>query len=426
MKQLLSRVAGTFGLRIASMLLTFSTTVILARLLDTKSFGMYTYVMSWVVLLTIPATMGFDGLMGREISIFQTQSSWSKMSGLVKMGQFSSLCLSVLIGLIGSLIFWQWHADGNDQLFHVFCLGMTALPLIACGRVCRGVMRGLHKIVYGLIPELVLSPLLFLVFIGCAVLIDRSQLTAEFSMGAFVIASGGALFVSILMLNRSLPGIVSNAVPRFLGIDWMRAALPFMLFESVNILNQRIDILMLGAMKGVEYSGLYTPINRGTQLIVFILIAFVGPLSPKIASLYAEGKISVLKQTLKKTNRLVFLISSVFAVLLIILGSPYLTIYGADFTQGISALQIRCVGRLLYSTVGLSSMVLTMAGFASASAIFSFGGALLNIGLNFLLIPQYGLTGAAIATSSTLLIVGGANALWAYRKIGINSTMFVL
>lgn len=51
-----------------------------------------------------------------------------------------------------------------------------------------------------------------------------------------------------------------------------------MFLESIHVLNARADILMLGHLNGLEEAGLYAPVNRGAQLIVFILMAFNGPL----------------------------------------------------------------------------------------------------------------------------------------------------
>lgn len=424
MRQLLKRVAGTFSLRIASMLLTFLTSIILARLLGPKEFGTYTYVMSWVILLAIPATMGFDGLLGREIAIYHTRSAWGELSGLIRWGRSLSAVASFGLVLIVSVIFWHLNQNSNDQLVLVFLIAMSSLPLITYGRICRGTMRGLHKIVYGLIPEMVLGPLLLLVFIGCLLLWGPGQFTAAWAMLAFCVATAISLIVSIVFLNRALPEIVRKTTPRFLYFTWFKYALPFMFFESINIINERVDIIMLGSLNGVEAAGIYVPINRGAQLIMFVMIAFIGPLSPKIASLYAEGKIQRLQEILSKSNRLVVVTSAALTILMIAFGYYYLLIFGPEFTQGLTALRIRCAGRFLFTTVGLSGMTLSMTGFAHLTATLSLIGATINIVLNYILIPLYDITGAAIATTISVMAVGVMKAIWTYKNTGVNATIF--
>lgn len=68
-------------------------------------------------------------------------------------------------------------------------------------------------------------------------------------------------------------------------------------------------------------------------------------------------------------------------------------------------------------------MVLNMSGYARLSAISSFLGIGMNIFLNLLLIPNYGINGAALATSSSILMAGILSAVWVYQKTKINSTI---
>ena len=406
------------------MLLTFLTSIILARLLGTQEFGLYTYAMSWLVLLVIPATMGFDGYMGKEVAIYQTRSAWGDLLGLIKWGQQLSLIISFVLMFLLILVFGIFRFDSNESLAVVFAIAMVSLPLITFRRICRGTMRGLHKIVYGLIPEMLLGPLLLLFFIGCLFLWRPGEITAAWAMSAFSLSSAITVLVSLVLLNRFLPEMVKKGKPRYQHWAWVKLALPFMFFESINIINERIDILMLGSIKGVEAAGIYAPVNRGAQLIMFILIAFVGPLSPKIASLYTANKIRELQTILKKTYRLIFLVSGILTCLMILLGYYYLLIFGPEFTQGLTALKIRCVGRFLLTTVGLSSMTLSMSGFANLTAYSSLFGAILNISLNLFLIPAFDINGAALATTISVVAVGILNSILMYRKTGVNSTIF--
>ena len=424
MKQLLKKVIGTFSLRIASMLLAFATSIILARLLGVSDFGMYNYVISWISLLAIPATAGFDGLLGREIAIYQTKSQWSELSGLIRLANILSILVSTGLALITSLIVWYFLKEENFQLAVVFWIGMTALPWMALRKICRGTMRGLHQIVLGLLPEMLLGPLLLLIVIGAITLWGEQKLTATWIMGAYSGVTLLTLLISLVLKSKSLPVALKHVIPKYHKLSWLRYAAPFMLNESITLINQRVDILMLGALNGVEVAGLYVPINRGAQLIVFILIAFIGPLSPTIASLHSEGKSKKLQRILKQTNHLALLISGLFTLLLLGFGYQYLLIFGSDFTQGTTALYIRCIGRFLFTTVGISSIVLSMTGYAHLTALSNILGVMLNIILNAVLIPTYGINGAAFATTFSILIIGVLDALMVKQKIGINSTFF--
>ncbi|MEM7757162.1 MAG: hypothetical protein AAF298_03395 [Cyanobacteria bacterium P01_A01_bin.40] len=71
-----------------------------------------------------------------------------------------------------------------------------------------------------------------------------------------------------------------------------------MLLEGINIINAWVDILMLGSLGSITDSGIYVPVNLGTQLINFVLLAISSALAPTIARLYVEGKLAKLQTTI--------------------------------------------------------------------------------------------------------------------------------
>jgi len=426
MKRLIKRAAGTLGLRVFYTLSTFVTSVVMARLLGPSGFGTYTYATSWAYLLAIPATLGFDGLVGREVAIYEAQSTWDYLRGLLRWANILVLCSSVAIAVIGTgIAALMYGKPGSDpQLVLCFFLVMISLPLVGLRNIRRGSMRGLHQIVIGLVPEMLVAPVLLLAFIGVAAVWLQESFSASWAVGAYTVTSGITLVLSTILLNRSLPSEAKAALPRYQRFDWLVQAWPFVLLESIYVLNARADVLMLGSLNGLEAAGIYAPVNRGAQLIVFILMAFNGPLSPTIASLYADGKKQELQKILIKTARVCLLVSAAATVILLSLGRQYLLVFGPEFTQGIEALRILCVGQVLYVFVGLAPMVLSMTGHAQFTAASGLIGAVINVVLNLILIPRYGVNGAAIATTAAMLASGIVNTFWVYRKVGIHPNIF--
>ncbi len=420
MKRLLKRAAGTLGLRVSYTLLTFVTSVVLARLLGKEGLGTYGVVTSWVYLLAIPATLGFDGLLGREVSIYQTKLSWDYMSGLLQWANVLTFFSSVAIATVGTAIVILSGDRVSPQIALCYFLIFASLPLLSLRNVRRGTMRGLHQIVIGLVPEMLVAPVVLLLLVGACALWLQDEFTVTWAIGAYLLVTCLTLFISENQLDQALPLSAQRAAPSYHRFDWVKQAWPFMFLESLNVINGRADTLMLGLLDGFDAAGVYLPVNRGAQLIVFILMAFNGPLSPTIASLYAEGKREELQRILIRTARVCLLASSVATTALLIFGRQYLTVFGPEFAEGIGALRILCIGQVLYVLVGLSPMVLSMTGYAQFTAITGLISAIINVSLNWLLIPRYGVNGAAIATASALLVSGIVNTFWVYIKVGVH------
>lgn len=420
MKRLLRRAAGTFGLRISYTFLTFVTSVVLARLLGKSGFGMYIYVVSWVYLLAIPATLGFEGLVGREVSIYQAKFAWRDICGLLQWANLLTIVSSFVIAAIATAVGIISVSENDTQLLLCFLLVLLALPMMALRNIRRGSMRGLNRIVLGLFPEMLVAPALILMLVGLGAVWLRSNFTPSWAVGMYVLATGITFALSVIQLQRVLPFNVQTALPRYYRVNWLTQALPFMFLESINVINARADLLMLGQLNGVEATGIYVPVNRGAQLIVFVLMAFNGPLSPTIASLYSTGKRQELQKLLLKAVRVCLLISAIATTVLLLFGRQYLLVFGPGFDQGLDALRVLCVGKVLYVLVGLAPTVLSMTGNAQFTAITGLISVLINVILNLVLIPLYGVMGAAIATTCGLMVSGIINTIWTYKKVGIH------
>ena len=99
-------------------------------------------------------------------------------------------------------------------------------------------------------------------------------------------------------------------------------------------------------------------------------------------------------------------------------------LFGKEFTQGQYALTILCVGRLIHAAAGSVGLLLNMTGNERFTFISNVAGTGLNVVLNALLIPRWGVEGAALATTSTTILMNIMNTLWVRQKLGIHCTAF--
>lgn len=81
------------------------------------------------------------------------------------------------------------------------------------------------------------------------------------------------------------------------------------------------------------------------------------------------------------------------------------------------------VGYLINLSVGPVALSLIMTGHEKITTVGVVSGAVINIVLNFLLIPKWGIEGAAFATSISMIIWNVILVIWLYKKSGINSTV---
>ncbi|MEL7353461.1 MAG: oligosaccharide flippase family protein [Cyanobacteria bacterium P01_A01_bin.116] len=424
--KILGRIAGVFGLRLAYSALTFLTSVLLARVLGTSGFGAYTYAVVWAYLLSVPATMGFDNFLVREIAVYQTQSLWGLMRGLLSWANKVVLVSSSALAAIAILVAFLLDGGAQSEVFVGFCLAMALMPVISLRNVRRGAMKGLHKIAKGMLPELLIDPLILIVLTLAAYAVLKESLTSLWVVVFYGLGSLATLALVSQFLARSLPEKVTQVPAVFKGRAWISGALPFMLIESIPILNSRLDVLMLGAYQGTDAVGLYVPVNRGAQLITFILMAVGSSLAPTIASAYSDNRLGDLQRMVTKGVRVVAVVAFLFAGSLSLLSQGYLSLFGPEFVQGQTALYIFCVGGFMSTTMSLSYVILNMTGFERYTAIVGWLAIGLNVVLNAILIPRWGVEGAALATSLGTTLGAFVCLVAVRQKLGVDATILGL
>ena len=424
--KLVKGAAGAFGLRLAYTGLTFLTSVLLARVLGPSGFGTYTYAVVWAYLLSVPATMGFDNFIVREIAVYETQSFWGLMKGILNWANKAVLIASVLLGIVSIAVAYILGGGAQSETFIGFCIAISLMPALSLRNIRRGAMRGLHRITKGLLPELLIDPLILITLTVCAYWVFKSELNVLWIIAFYGIGTGITLMIISRFLNQALPQSAKSAQPEYKGRAWLSGALPFMLIESIPIINSQTDVLMLGALRDVNAVGLYVPVNRGAQLITFILMAVGSTLAPTIASAYADNRLLDLQRTITKSVRVVTGVAFLFAITLIVCGPFYLSLFGPEFVEGLRALYILCVGTFISTAVGLSFGILNMTGHERYTATVGWVVTVLNVALNAICIPLWGVEGAALATTTSAVLGGFMSLVAVRRRLGIDATLMGL
>lgn len=414
---------GTFTLKIASTGLIFLMNLLLARLLGTTGYGTYAYALAWFSVLSVLCVFGLDKLLVREVSIFNARSEWGLIRGILRWSDFTAIVGSTGIALLAGVILWIVSGRLESQMTYTLLIALIMLPLIVVLRLRQAAMRGLHYIVGGQLPELLFMPISFLVIIAGLYWLMRNTLSAPVAMISQVAAVGFALIVGVRQLQVFLPRSAKKANPIYQGWSWVYIVMPLVFLDFMTMVNSQIDIILLGFMRSTGSVGIYAVAKKGAGLITFVLIAVNIALAPTIARMYAAGEMDKLQRMITKSARIILLGSLPIAMVLIIFGHWFLLFFfGQDFIQGEKALAILGAGQLINAATGSVGLLLIMTGYERDAALCVGISAVVNIILNLILIPRWGLEGAAAATATTIIFWNILLAVLVYKRLGIHST----
>ena len=182
---------------------------------------------------------------------------------------------------------------------------------------------------------------------------------------------------------------------------------------------------MLGIFADAADVGVYRVAYQGASLVNLTLFAIGLTVEPAIARMQAQKDKQRLQEIVQFTGRMAFGISLAMTLFLVAFGPELITVvFGAEFSASYLPLAILCGGQVALAYAGWAVLILNMSGNERITARITAYAAVANIIANLMLIPPFGLYGAAIATASTIVLWKIGLGIVAEKITGIRSLIF--
>lgn len=412
----------SFTLRATSTGLAFLSTVLLARFLGPEGYGVYSFAYSLVWILAVPAEAGLPNLIVRETARGMAQDRPDIVRGAWQWaGQVVAVISLALVLVAGPIILLGKRTGGSVEGI-TLAWALALVPLLALGNLRGAALRGLKRVVAGQLPEFVIRPALFASLLAGAGLVFGPHLSASQAMSLQVWAALGAFVIGAWMLRRDTPRNVSQARPFVEPRSWLASSLVFALISGFQIINKQVSTIIVGLFEPPGQVGIYRVAVQVATLASFGLLAVNTVVAPRFASLYSLGNMDRLQRLVTASARVILAVNIFLTALFVVLGKPFLTlVFGPAFAAAYLPLLILLVGQMVNSATGAVSFLLNMTGHERQTAYGMAAAAGLNVVLNFILVPVWGIEGAAAATSISM--IGWNVLLWlaVRNRMGISS-----
>ena len=415
--------AGSFGLSVIQTALVTLTTIVLARVMGVSDYGSYAFVIATITLLGVPAMLGIDRLLIRDLAVYVGDNSYGLARGLLARATQQTLVISLLIAIGAAVVAWFVAGGEITTALVAFWAGLAALPFLALGRVAQGGMMGLHRVVMGQFPDLLLRPGLLLAAVVVAIVALGPPLPAPLVVGLYALTSVLACGVAYVLLFSHRPAQMRAEPAAYRGREWLGASLALALLSSTAIINTQTGVVLLGSIGTPEQAGLYAVAQRGALLVAFPLAAVNAAIGPTAARLWAAHEPARLQRLVTASARGILLASLPIGLIFIVFGRQIITLlFGAEFAAADAPLAILSMGQLVNAATGSVAVLLVMTGFQHRATAAMAAGAGLNVLLGLVLIPGYGEVGAAIAAATSLVVSNLIMVVACRRQLGLDST----
>ncbi|MDQ0297881.1 O-antigen/teichoic acid export membrane protein [Salibacterium salarium] len=187
--------------------------------------------------------------------------------------------------------------------------------------------------------------------------------------------------------------------------EYLKYSIPLVFATMMSTIINRIDIIMIGNMTNESYVGIYEITFLVSNSVASLLIIFNTVFAPKIANLYHSGQIEVLQKLYVVSTRGLAIVALIITVIIIMNSEFILSVFGEDIVEGVTALNFRSIGQFINIAVGGVWLMLSMTGKTKFQLYANIFVCIVNISLNFILIPIYGINGAAFASMVSIVLI---------------------
>jgi O-antigen/teichoic acid export membrane protein len=418
------RLAGAaFLLRVVSALLAFISQILLARWMGGFDFGIYIYAWTWVLLIGGMVDLGLGSAAQRFIPEYTEQKHLALLRGFLGGSRWLALLFGTAAGVIGALAVKILTPHIDPSTVVPLYLSCASLPLFGVWSAQSGIARSYNWVNLGLSPVYLQRPILLLGLIGLiwALGFPTDAVTATL-VGVVALTCVG--LAQVVVLNRRLAGVVENGPRAYAPRTWLAVSLPIFLVEAFYYLLTYSDVIVVKQFCSADQVAIYYAASKTIALVSFIYYSVAQTIAHKFVQYDVSGNRDGLGAFLKQSVRLTFWPSLVVIVALLALGHPLLRLFGREFTAGYYLMFIIAVGLLARASVGPAERLLNMLGERRACALIYGSSFAISLILCVLLIPRFGLAGAAVASSIALVFESASLFLVAKYRLGLHCFIF--
>ena len=397
LKELLVGSSTSFVFKVFGFATNYMFILIVTRSLGAETMGIFALSLTLVQIFSVIGRLGLDSALLRFVSEYYAQNRKDMVKEVyikaINVVIPISLALAIFLFIFSKYISgYVFNGEHLSVYFKIASFAIMPLVLITVNSEC---LRGLKKIKeYSFLQTG--SVFLFAAFI----LAVSMNFTTEKYMPlvAYIISLFFVAILSFVMwLNDSEFMFVPSGGSIKMGTI-LDVALPMLFTTSLVMVLQWADTIMLGMFKSEAEIGVYNVAVKVSMLTGIVLFSINSIAAPKFAEFYGRQDIKGIGRLSQQSTRLIFWCSLPILTTFFLFPSLVLGLFGEEFKGGIYALMLLAAGQFINAISGSVGYILQMTGKQRVHQNIMLIATAINIALNALLIPTYGINGAAFAS----------------------------
>lgn len=371
-------------IRLGSVFLAVAWT---ARYLGPEEFGVYSYAIAFVLLFAELGTLGLQGIITHDL----VEDPANDRTILGTAFVLRLIGAAATIAILALLVYTVRLPDPRARwLILVFAVGYMFRPLYVINSFYESRVEGKFPVIAASLASATLVGL-------TALLIAQAATLGWFvAARAALVALAGILIVVILTIHK--PQTLRWRFNRDLAVRMLRRSWPLLASALTATIYLKIDQVMLGGMSGSEDVGIYAAASQLSEVWYFLPLLLMSSLFPSLITLSQRDNAAYQERLSSIFGSMVWFGVAVAVGVTLLAGLLVRVFFGEGFESSVGVLRIHVWALpFIFMRAALSKWIIIEKVYI-VSFMTHGAGAVTNVALNLLLIPQYGPAGAAVAT----------------------------
>lgn len=412
---LIGTFAGIF-IKVIAAALALGMNIAIVRSVGAEEAGLFYLGLTIVTVLAAVGRLGLDGSVVRFVARANVQDNLAEAHAIFHKAAAWCFYGCVLITIITLMLRTPlaevvFSLEGFESVLLIMLL---ALPFLGLFTLTGEALKGVKQVAKSMIMLSVVVPSV-LVIAAIVFPLQSAVQTAWIYLGACVLAVILGLYwwrgavprpeVRVVFPSRSLR---ASAIP-LLGVA---------LFQQASTWGSQ---LILAAWSSAADVAVFAVAQRAALLTSFILVAVNAIAAPKFSEMYSQNNFEGLRHVAIWSVRLMLLAAVPALLVMLIFAEWFMGLFGPEFISAHHILVILALGQFVNVATGSVGFLLAMTGREKHFRFNVMIGAIFGVGLGLILIPPFGITGAAVATAIAISVQNLLGVFQVKRHLGFNT-----
>jgi O-antigen/teichoic acid export membrane protein len=406
----------------------FALTVTVGRTLDQHATGVFFTCVAIFTILTAVLLLGADTGLVRELSSLRATGRRDEVPVAFRIAARPVLAVSLVVAAVGLMVAGPVAraavpaADASELALALRVLAPFLVLSTASALLLNGAARGLGSMRSFTLVQQVLLPVGRPVAVLAAVLLlGPSPVRALAAWALPLVLAVGIAAVDVRRRMRAADAPATDVDPREVSRRFWRLTAPRGLAATFEVVIVWADVVLVTVLRGPAEAGIYAAASRFVTSGTLAMQAIRLAIGPVLAGSFGRGDLAEAERV-HRYSTVGAILSTWPVYLTVALFAPgVLSLLGPGFGAAAPALSVLAVAMLAVVATGNANTVLNMAGRSSWAARNTGRAAAVMLALDLVLVPRFGIVGAALGWSAGMITDAWLGISQIRRRLGVRS-----